>query len=369
MDLVRLPEYRARFPESAVNVCFVWDGNGGLYSQFVRLAEYSNAAPGLFTGPTCEVDSTEGLGGFIALTSGDCIDWNTKGMKISRSARTPLPTAVTPRAPPASFRITFLGTAAGFVSHDRNAAGILVQTTGGFVLLDCGPGTFPQIRSHFGRAGAAEIMRHLTVWISHPHIDHVDGLVGLLLARTEFTSDSLLVCCCEAVQQEIERVERLFGENAFHVRFHPRDKEFTVPGVTIRSVPVMHACPGAMACLLSMANGKRLVYSGDRVADGILEATIGSCDVLIHEGTYGSDMVEFAIEHGHTAFCGAIDSAAKLSASWLFVTHISQRVPLSTFILSEANAVIAFDHLSVDFDHISEAIPIAKAVMAHQIEE
>jgi ribonuclease Z len=368
VDLVRLPAYQARFPESAINVCFPYNGNGGLYSQFVRLSDYSRAGPGLFAGPTCEVDSTEGFGHFIALTSGDCIDWNTEGVAIRRSARAPLATAEQPR-PPSSFRITFLGTGAGFVSHTRNAAGILVQTTGGFVLLDCGPGTYPQIRSHFGRARAAEILRNLTVWISHSHIDHVEGLVGLLLARSELTSENLTLCCCSAVREEIERVERLFGEGAFHITFHEREKELVVPAAIIRSVPVMHYCPGAMACLLTMTDGKRLGYSGDRLADGQMEAQIGSCDVLIHEGTYTSDLIQSAVAFGHTTFCDAIDSAAKLGAAWVFLTHISQRIKPHSFILPEANAVIAFDHMSVDFDHMAEAIPIAKAVLATQTEK
>jgi ribonuclease Z len=242
-----------------------------------------------------------------------------------------------------------------------------VQTPGGFIELDCGIGSFCQIRSHYGRAGAAEILRNLrAIWISHCH---VEGLVRMLLERREIASESLLLCACNVVRAEVERIESLFGPSAFHIIYNNRLTRIETAGAVIDSFPVEHHCPGAMGCVLTVPGGARLAFSGDRIADGQFEKAVGSCDVLIHEGTFLSDIKARSREYGHSTFADATESATAMSAKWLFITHISKRVDLRSMVLPEQGAIVAFDHLSLEFERVGEGIRVAKEVFARAIEE
>ena len=56
----------------------------------------------------------------------------------------------------------------------------------GGMLLDCGEGTYGQLRRRYGAAGADSIVSRLrAVWISHIHADHHAGLARCVL----------LACC------------------------------------------------------------------------------------------------------------------------------------------------------------------------------
>jgi ribonuclease BN (tRNA processing enzyme) len=237
------------------------------------------------------------------------------GIAIKRREEEPIAAPVTEISPVRSFRVTFLGTAAGFGLQDRTSSGILVQTAGGFIQLDCGVGSYPQIRSHYGRAQAADVLRNMkTIWISHCHIDHIEGLVRMLLERRKVTSGELLLCACQVVTEEVKRIESLFGPRAFNVVYHDRLTPVTIAGVLLESFPVQHFCPGAMGCVLTMGGGERLAFSGDRLCDGQFEAAVGRCDVLIHEGTYTAVKERAAQDRGHSTFDGAAKAATAMGA-------------------------------------------------------
>ena len=72
----------------------------------------------------------------------------------------------------------FLGTGAAMPSKYRNVtATYLHMFAHGGMLLDCGEGTYGQLRRRYGAAGADHIITGLKcVWISHIHADHHAGL-------------------------------------------------------------------------------------------------------------------------------------------------------------------------------------------------
>jgi ribonuclease BN (tRNA processing enzyme) len=75
----------------------------------------------------------------------------------------------------APLRATFLGTAAGDTSIDRDHSGVLLEADGASLLLDCGGNIARHFRSN-------EIAADLpgAVWLSHMHSDHV-GQFGMLI--------------------------------------------------------------------------------------------------------------------------------------------------------------------------------------------
>jgi hypothetical protein len=56
-------------------------------------------------------------------------------------------------------------------------------------------------------------------------------------------------------------------------------------------------------------------------------------------------------------------------AKWLFVTYVSASVALSEMVLPQENAIVAFDHRSIEFEKIGDGIRIPKEAFAKQIEE
>src|SRR5262249_43828450 len=72
------------------------------------------------------------------------------------------------------FALTFLGTSASVPSSERNHPGLLVETEGSRVLIDCGEGTQRQLL----RSGAG-FRRLDRILLTHGHLDHVLGIPGL----------------------------------------------------------------------------------------------------------------------------------------------------------------------------------------------
>ncbi len=73
------------------------------------------------------------------------------------------------------FDLTFLGTSASVPSADRNHPGLLVSTGNTRILVDCGEGTQRQLL----RSGAG-FRRLRRLLLTHGHLDHILGILGLL---------------------------------------------------------------------------------------------------------------------------------------------------------------------------------------------
>src|ERR1700760_665461 len=72
------------------------------------------------------------------------------------------------------FDLTFLGTSASVPSAERNHPGLLVQSGGHRIMVDCGEGTQRQLL----RSGTGfRRLDHLL--LTHGHFDHVLGIPGL----------------------------------------------------------------------------------------------------------------------------------------------------------------------------------------------
>lgn len=80
-----------------------------------------------------------------------------------------------------SLEITFLGTGAAIPSKYRNVTGIYLSLFArGGMLVDCGEGSFGQLKRRFGE-GIWDVIRNLRcAWVSHIHADHHAGLTRYL---------------------------------------------------------------------------------------------------------------------------------------------------------------------------------------------
>lgn len=83
--------------------------------------------------------------------------------------------------------LVFLGTGSSQPSKYRNVTGIYVHLfKHGGILLDCGEGTYAQLKRRYGAKGADDVLMGLKcIWISHMHADHFSGLARILSARRQ----------------------------------------------------------------------------------------------------------------------------------------------------------------------------------------
>lgn len=84
-------------------------------------------------------------------------------------------------------RVAFLGTGSAVPSKYRNVSGHLLQLNSKTsALIDCGEGTFGQLKSLYGPDKIADGLVNLSaVFITHAHLDHIGGLKTITERRVE----------------------------------------------------------------------------------------------------------------------------------------------------------------------------------------
>lgn len=189
------------------------------------------------------------------------------------------------------------------------------------VLLDCGEGTYGQMRRFFGGDTADNIIRNhlVAIAISHSHADHHLGIAQILqikgmnksafpvrliasvtvlnwvrhyaaAARTPqmLASETLRMIPIKDAREQTAEVKELF------VKY----------GANLKAAIVDH-CYDAHGLIIT-GNGWKISYSGDSrpVESFAMEAKNSS--VLIHEATLSNDMKSEAITKGHSTIGEAL---------------------------------------------------------------
>jgi len=297
-------------------------------------------------------------------------------------------------------KIIFLGTSGSMPTQSRSSSSIAIRRKGEVILLDCGEGT--QRRMVEARLG---FRRRMKIFISHLHGDHVLGLPGLLQTMTllkrerpleiygpqglagfidafsstlggpgfpttihEIISEGTIL---ETLEYEVRAIQAdhdgpswsyVIGEKPRPGRFHPeRALSRGIPegplwkklqlgedvtnsdGALVRSDEVVDA----------QIRGLKIAYSGDTRPSEAFMVASEKADVLIHEATFGSSLLEKAEENGHSTAAQAAQIAKSADVDLLLLTHISSRYPDPTMLLEEAtqifpNTKIAQDLMELD---------------------
>jgi len=95
--------------------------------------------------------------------------------------------------------------------------------------------------------------------------------------------------------------------------------------------------------------GRKIVYSGDtRPTENLLRLTEGA-DLLIHEATFNDDLLEKAIEDGHSTPSQAAETAKKARVKRLILTHVSSRYKNALLLLEQAKKIFSSVDVAEDF--------------------
>ncbi|CAG7915820.1 unnamed protein product [Penicillium olsonii] len=281
--------------------------------------------------------------------------------------------------PGADAEIIALGTGSSVPSKYRNVSATLVKVPGyGYYMLDCGENTLGQLKRAFEPEQLREILQNLRmIWISHLHADHHLGTASLIKAWYEenfkngadptspeatitevLKEKRLAIVSADAMiswLEEYSMVEEFGFKKLLTLSAHASDADLkttfshrlpsgyrTQLSYTEDQYPttallksatgledlltchVKH-CRGALAVSLVFPNGFKVSYSGDCRPSEKFTAIGKDSTVLIHEATFGPDMVGNAMAKRHSTSAEAIEVGRRMRARAILLTHFSQR--------------------------------------------
>jgi ribonuclease Z len=297
-------------------------------------------------------------------------------------------------------KVTFLGTSGTVPSPNRNPSAILIQFEGTRLLFDCGEGTQRQMM--IAKTG----FKIDSVFITHLHTDHFIGIFGLIetMSLNERT-ERLRVF---VPKEEVEFVKTLFKMFGYYNLNYPIEvhglkdgDEINFGKFKILAFKTDHIVPSLGYALIERdrpgkfdrakaealgippgplysklvrgeaveingkvitpdmvvgpkRKGRKIVYTGDtRPTDRIVEIA-KDADLLIHDSSFTSDLMDWAIQTKHSTAREAAEVAKKANVRQLVLTHISARYSKDVSpLLKEAkdvfeNVVVAEDFMTID---------------------
>jgi ribonuclease Z len=290
----------------------------------------------------------------------------------------------------------FAGTAGSVPTARRGLPAILLRAGGERILLDCGEGTQQQL---LRSAGLPELD---AIFITHYHLDHWLGLVGMLKTfDLRARERPLTIHGPPGLKALFTMLRPVIGRTGYPlalVELEPYE-EIRFTGYAIGSFPVRHRVeaygyafveddrPGRFdadaARALGVAEGpdfgrlqrgetvggvrpeqvvgedrpgRKIVYSGDTAPCQAVEVLAEGADVLVHEATFLSDERVRALETGHSTALQAAELARDAGVRLLALTHLSTRY-FPREIRDEARTVFANTVVPRDFDAIDVPFP------------
>jgi ribonuclease Z len=297
------------------------------------------------------------------------------------------------------FELTFLGTAASAPLPKRGLPSALVTHDEYRFMVDCGEGTQRQLMT-----SGLGFRRLEHILITHPHLDHILGLGGILSTLSQW--DTLERVCIYGGKSSLDRIEDLLYRIVFRGARPPMEIALVdvKPGIIISgddfdvvAFPVQHRGPDCYgyvfqehsrrpflndrATELGVPNGpeRKLLVSGQPItlADGtviqpeqvlgelqrgtklVMTGDIGEtdsivkivreADALVTEATYSDEESDMARQNAHITAGQAARLARDAHVRQLILTHISGR-HREKDLETEARAFFPDTVIAHDFD-------------------
>jgi ribonuclease Z len=290
----------------------------------------------------------------------------------------------------------FAGTAGSVPTPRRGLPAVLLRAGGDRILIDCGEGTQQQLLRSIGLPEVD------AVFLTHFHLDHWLGLVGMLktfdLRARERTLD---VYGPPGLRALFRDLRPLIGRTGYPVQATELEPHAEVgfDGYAIASFPVKHRVeaygyafveedrPGRFdvdaARALGVTEGpdfgrlqrgetiggvtpeqvvgpdrpgRRIVVSGDTAPVQTVEVYAHGADLLVHEATFCEDERDRARDTGHSTARQAAEIARDAGVKLLALTHLSTRY-FPREVREEARATFADTVVPRDFDAIEVPFP------------
>jgi ribonuclease BN (tRNA processing enzyme) len=225
-------------------------------------------------------------------------------------------------------KLTVVGSSPAWPNPGGAQSGYLVENEGGRLLLDCGPGVLPRLRSAEGWPVVDAIA------ITHFHLDHWGDVVpwvwGLQFGPAVDLDPPELWLPPDG-RETLARLGEHLGkrdmfETAFKVKEYADGVPFTAAGSTVTARRVLHYEMLAFGFRVSH-NGTTLAYSGDSGPSDALPELARGADLFLCEATLLAPNPEGGTR-GHLAAAEARDAFEASGAKRLLLTHRPAERPL-----------------------------------------
>lgn len=300
-------------------------------------------------------------------------------------------------------KIIFLGTGGSTPTPERNLPAVALKRDRELLLFDCGEGTQRQMIW----AGLSPL-KVRAVFLTHFHGDHFFGLPGLIHTMTMMNRERGLEVYGPPGTEELVGQMLGLGRHKLSFEVDPKDleagEEVRLKGCTVKTCEVEHLIqtfayavvedprPGKLYPERAIAlgvkpgpdfsklkagrsvrlpngrvirpeevvgpprPGRKVVYAIDtRPCRELIKLAQGA-DVLIHDSTLGDDLLERAIESGHSTPSEAAEVARKAGVKKLVLIHVSPRYHDASPLLEQAKA--RFEDVVVAKDLMELEIPL-----------
>jgi ribonuclease Z len=290
----------------------------------------------------------------------------------------------------------FAGTAGSVPTARRGLPALLLRAGGERILFDCGEGTQQQLLRSVGLPDLD------AVFLTHYHLDHWLGLVGMLKTFDLRARERPLAIYGPPGLRRLFGVLRpLVGRTGYGIELAELDRhdEIRFGSYAIAAFPVNHRVeafgyafvederPGRFdpeaARALGVTSGpdfgrlqrgevvdgvrpeqvmgeprrgRRLVISGDTAPSQAVEALAHGADVLVHEATFLEDERVRARDTAHSTARQAAELARDAGVRLLALTHLSTRY-FPREVRDEARATFAATVVPRDFDALEVPFP------------
>ena len=225
-------------------------------------------------------------------------------------------------------KLTVVGCSPAWPNPGGAQSGYLVESEGGRLLLDCGPGVLPRLRVSEGWPVVDAIA------ITHFHLDHWGDVVpwvwGLRFGPAADLKPPELWLPPggrDTLAQLGEHLgQRDMFETAFRVEEYADGTPFTAAHSTVTPRRVLHYEMLAFGFRVSQ-NGTTLAYSGDSGPSDALPALARDADLFLCEATLLAPNPEGGTR-GHLAAAEAEEAFSASGAKRLLLTHRPAERPL-----------------------------------------
>ena len=223
-------------------------------------------------------------------------------------------------------RLTILGGSAAGPNPGQGCSGYLVESGTTRVVVDLGPGTFPELRRHVDYRLLDGVV------LSHGHLDHFLDVLTLryALAYNPVAADrqlplwlppgglALLDRLAQAITDDSETDEFL---SVFEVNQYEPDRRLTIGELEFRFFPTVHyvAC---WAMRISNGSDGDLFYTADTGPAANLGAAATGAHVVVAEGTDRRSSTESFESRGHMTPAEAGALARDAAAGVLVLSHL-----------------------------------------------
>ena len=206
-------------------------------------------------------------------------------------------------------KIFFLGTNGWYTNQNGNTPCILVDSSEGYIIFDAGNG-FYKIDQYI------KTKKPIFLFISHFHLDHVEGLH--ILSKFDFPQ-GIDVFVGEGRKRDFEvLVNKPYTKGLKSIKLHELSDGNHQVQFPVTVIEQFHGFRDHGFCL--MLEGKIIAYSGDCGKSEASFELADKADILIHECSYSKDTPN-AKTWGHVTPEEAAQIAKESGTKKLLLTH------------------------------------------------